>query len=223
MRGVYGPESRSSFIGGLAHRVFARHLSTGPIDDADFAAVCREEIGGGMNPKLAALGLKPSQLSGVIEEVGGLYGRFKSLKAEGFAAAEVDLEAEPAEGVVLRGSIDAIFDDELGPRLVDWKTGNLGDPDTQLSFYALLWAMEREEIPASLEAVSVKTGERSQTVPSRASIDVTATRAAKAVDALRRSWRHGSELERSAGPWCRWCPLLDECSEGRAAVAVLDA
>ncbi|MDP2623173.1 MAG: hypothetical protein Q8Q29_05200, partial [Actinomycetota bacterium] len=57
LRGVYGPESRVSFVGGLAHRIFARHLSGGPIDPEDFAAACREEIGGGMNAKLAALGL----------------------------------------------------------------------------------------------------------------------------------------------------------------------
>ncbi|MEE9298912.1 MAG: PD-(D/E)XK nuclease family protein [Acidimicrobiia bacterium] len=223
LRGVYGPESRSSFIGALAHRVFARHLSIGSIDDADFVAVCREEIGGGMNPKLAALGLKPSQLTGVIEEVGGLYDRFKTLRAEGFAGAEVTLEAEPADGVVLRGSIDAVFDTDGGVRLVDWKTGNLGEPDTQLYFYALLWALERGEIPVLIEAVSVKTGERTDAVPSRTLIDGTATKAARAVDALRESWRRGSELDRIAGPWCRWCPLLDECSEGRAAVEVLEA
>ena len=220
MRGSYGPESRSSFVGGLAHRIFARHLTSGPI--ADFGAACREEIGGSMNPKLAALGLKPSQLAGVIEDVSGLYDRFKTLQADGFAGAEVALESDPAPGVVLRGSVDAVFDDEGGVRLVDWKTGNLGDPESQLAFYALLWAMEKGDIPALLEAVSIKTGERSESVPSRELIDDTATRAAQAIVALRISWGSDDSLERVAGPWCRWCPLLDECSEGRAAVALLE-
>ena len=88
MRGVYGPESRVSFVGGLAHRIFARHLSGGPISPDVFESACREEIGGGMNAKLSALGLKPSALAGVIEEVGQLYDRFKAMGTEGFEGAE---------------------------------------------------------------------------------------------------------------------------------------
>ena len=42
LRGVYGPESRASFVGGLAHRVFARHLTGGPIGAEDFAKLRRE-------------------------------------------------------------------------------------------------------------------------------------------------------------------------------------
>jgi hypothetical protein len=106
--------------------------------------------------------------------------------------------------------------------LVDWKTGGLGDPDTQLAFYSLLWAMERGELPARVEAVSVQTGERTDTVPSRPLIDQTAVDVAGAVDALRTTWATGASLERLAGPWCKWCPLLDECSEGRATVDLLN-
>lgn len=221
MRGVYGPESRASFQGGLAHRIFARHLASGPIEPADFTAACREEIGGSMNPKLASLGLKPSELGTVIDEVRGLYDRFKTLRVDGFEGAEVMLEVEPIEGVVMRGSVDAVFSSDGGVRLVDWKTGALGDTEAQLSFYALLWAMERGDIPGLLEAVSVKTGERTESVPSRRSIDETAVRAAAAVDALRRAWSDGTSLERVGGPWCRWCPLLDDCSEGRSTVDLL--
>jgi len=223
MRGVYGPESRASFVGGLAHRIFARHLTSGPIAPDQLVPACREEIGGGMNPKLVSLGLKPSELGSVIEEVSGLYDRFKTLKAEGFAGAEVSLDHQPADGVTLRGSVDAVFDDDGGVRLVDWKTGNLGDTEAQLSFYSLLWALERDEIPARTEAVSVKTGERTEAVPSRSSIDDTALRAAKAVDSLRSSWSDGGELQKIAGPWCRWCPLLDDCTEGRATVDLLSS
>lgn len=221
MRGVYGPDSRSSFVGGLAHRIFARHLTEGPIDRVDLTAACRQEIGASMNPKLASLGLKPSELSGVIDDVAGLYERFKTLGSDGFVGAEVGLESMPAEGVTLRGSIDAVFDGSDGVRLIDWKTGNLGDPGPQLSFYALLWALERGEIPSRVEAVSVKTGERRETIASRDLVDDTAARVAGAVDELRSSWAAEASLERRAGPWCRWCPLLDECSEGRATVDLL--
>jgi len=219
MRGVYGPESRPSFVGGLAHRVFARHLNDGPIEDLTTA--CREEIGSSMNPKLGSLGLKPSELAGVIEEVAGLYDRFRTLGAEGFAGAEVALEAAPDEGVVLRGSIDAVFEDDGGVRLVDWKTGRLGETDDQLAFYALLWAVVRDDLPGRVEAVSVQTGERSESVPSRASVEATMAEVVEAVEQLRRSWESEGDLERVAGPWCRWCPLLDDCSEGRAAMELL--
>ena len=224
LRGVYGPESRASFVGGLAHRLFARHLSNGPIPADGISAACREEIGGGMNMKLTSLGLKPSQLTAVIEEVGGLYQRFKQLGMEGFTGAEVGLEVVPAEGVLLRGSIDAVFDDgSAGTRLVDWKTGSLGDPAPQLAFYSLLWTMDRGEVPGRVEAVSVGSGERTDEVPTTAGVQATAVRVGRVITELRTTWSDGGEFSRTAGPWCRWCPLLDECSEGQAARSVFDA
>src|SRR3990172_9494406 len=148
----------------------------------------------------------------ILEEVGDLYDRFKTLGTEGFEGAEVSLEATPVEGVLLRGSVDAVFQaGEAGVRLVDWKTGNLGDPGLQLSFYSLLWALDRGEIPGRVEAV-----------PTRAGIEETAAKAASMITALRESWRSGSDLERLGGPWCRWCPLLEECPEGRAATRLLE-
>ena len=223
LRGIYGPESRASFVGGLAHRVFARHLREGPIEAGRFGGVCREEIGASMNPKLVALGLKPSALGQIVDEVGALYQRFRTLGADGFEGAEVALDSEPSEGLTLRGVIDAVFGGgETGTRLIDWKTGGLGDPEPQLGFYSLLWALERDEIPGKVEAVSVSSGERYEEVPTRAGVLEIAGRVAAAVDDLRESWDTGKPLSRVAGPWCRWCPVLDECSEGRAAKALLD-
>lgn len=221
MRGEYGPESRRSFVGGLAHRIFARHLTGGPIDDTGLEAACREEIGGGMNVKLAALGLRPSELRTVITEVGELYRRFRSMPADGFEGAEVQLEVQPAAAVTLRGAVDAVFTEGGGVRLVDWKTGSLGEPGPQLSFYALLWALERGDIPARVEAVSVGTGERSDAVPTRAEVEETAHRVAAMVTVVRRAWAAGAEGRRVAGPWCRWCPLLDDCAEGTATTELL--
>jgi hypothetical protein len=223
LRGFYGPESRPAFSGSLAHRIFARHLTSGPIPEAGFAGACREEIGTALNPKLSALRLRPRELAGVIQEVASLYQRFCRLGLQGFAGAEVSLEAEPAEGVTLRGKVDAVFDDgEAGTRLTDWKTGALGDPGPQLSFYALLWALERGDLPGRVEAVSLSSGERVDEVPTRAGVQATAAEAAQVVNLLRRAFASGGHLERAAGPWCRWCPLLDECEEGRAATALLD-
>jgi hypothetical protein len=223
LRGLYPAESRAAFTGGLAHRLFARHLSGSPIPPADLSTACREEIGGSMNYKLAALRLRPSELTRVIDEVGILYERFRHTAAAGLVGAEVRMEVFPAEGVTLRGVVDAVFDDgEAGVRLVDWKTGALGDPTAQLRFYALLWALDKGDLPGRVEAVSVGNGERTEEVPSRAGVAATAGEVSAAIGMLRRAFSTGEHLRQTAGPWCRWCPLLPECEEGRAATALLD-
>lgn len=223
LRGLYGPDSKTAFRGGLAHRVFARHLSDGPIPSDGFEMACRQEIGSSnMNMKVVDLKLKPSDIRNLIEEVGHLYERFKTLSSDGFEAAEVSLEHEPSEGVVLKGSVDAVFDDgPAGVRLVDWKTGQLGSSSDQMAFYTLLWTLDRNELPGSVEAMSVKTGERSASVPSLAEVTQTARNVADLVTSVRRASLAQDGLERTAGPWCRYCPVLDSCTEGAAAVHVL--
>lgn len=220
-RGVYGPDTRASFSGGLAHRVFARHLDGGEIPPAGFEQACREEIGSSnLNYKVAALGLKPSALARVIEEVGLLYERFKRLPDEGYEASEVSFEVEPSAGVTLVGRVDAVFNEDSGAKLVDWKTGVLGEVELQLGFYAMLWALEKGELPGMVEAISVATGERFCEVPTRTGVQVTARRVSNMISSLRRSWHEGSEMERRGGPWCSYCPVLDGCREGAAAVDV---
>ncbi len=224
LRGAYPEESKASFTGGLAHRVFARHLTGGAIGETDFGQVCREEIGASMNPKLGALGLKPSQLRNVIHEVGDLYEKFKALSVDGFRTSEVFVEVEPQPDVKLRGSIDAVFDDAGGVRLVDWKTGGLYEVEKQLSFYSLLWAIDRASLPVRVEAVSIGSGERVATVPTVAEVEATASEVATMVGDFRAAFAAGREqIDRVGGPWCRFCPLLDSCGEGAAAVRVADA
>ena len=224
LQGVFGPDSRASFLGSLAHRVFSRHLSAGPIPSEAFAQACKEEIGGSaLNNKLVALELKPSILASMIEEVRGLYERFTRLPNEGFEGSEVSITREPATGVELIGSVDAVYREDLGGhRLVDWKTGDLGEPEDQLLFYALLWALDKQELPAYVEAVSVRTGERYRTVPTTSDVNRVALEVGGLVDDLRQAWAEGIEPERHGGPWCRYCPLLEDCVEGKAAGALLD-
>lgn len=221
-RGEYGPESRASFRGGLAHRLFARHLEEGPIEASEFEQVCRQEIGGSnLNHKMVDLGLKPSELAGLISEARSLYERFTAFPADGFEGAEIFIEHDAGADVELVGSIDARFDDEDGVRLVDWKTGDLGDPMPQLRFYALMWVMARHTLPSVVEAISVKTGERLREQPTLVTIQDTARGVSDLVNAIRRGWESDVQLPRHGGPACRFCPLLDRCDEGRAAATVL--
>jgi PD-(D/E)XK nuclease superfamily len=217
LRGEYPADSDVSFRGGLAHRVFARHLQAGPIEAADVAQVCREEIGLAMNQKLTALALRPSKLNALIAEVGDLYETFKRFPTEGFAAAEVFVEVEPVQGVTLRGSIDAVFGSVDAVRLVDWKTGALGAAQHQLAFYSLLWCLDRKSLPELVEAVSVKTGERHAERPTAEAVSATARAVADMVTAQRRALASNGWIERVAGGWCRFCPLLDTCEEGASA------
>ncbi len=218
--GHYPADTRASFRGGLAHRVFARHLSTGPISAAAFESACREEIGAALNPAMGRVGLKPSELRGLITEIGELYARFKRLPVEGFRAAEVALEHELAGRVVLKGTVDAVFGEDDAVRLVDWKTGQLGPARHQLSFYATLWALERGSLPSVVEAVSVATGERLETTPTTADAEACLEIVADLVSRARERFATGRTIARVAGPWCRYCPVLEGCDEGAAAVSI---
>jgi hypothetical protein len=224
LQGIYGPDSRPAFLGSLAHRIFSRHLTSGPMPSDEFVQACREEIGGSaLNNKLAGLEMRPSALAAIIEEVRGLYERFTNLPTEGFEGSEYSIETTPAVGVDLVGTVDAVYREDLGGhRLVDWKTGELGEPEDQLMFYALLWLLNSEELPACVEAVSVRTGERYHTVPSSADTQRVADDLGEMVNRVRTAWASGQDLERRGGPWCRFCPILEDCDEGKSAEALLD-
>lgn len=219
LAGSYPAETAAGFVGALAHRLFRRHLVAGPIADADVGEACREEIGSGLNEKMAALGVRrPSELRPLVERAGDLYKRFRTFGAEGFEGAEVEVRASPAEGVELVGIVDAVFRDE-GLVLVDWKTGDLGDPESQLGFYALVWALERGEIPHRVEAVSVETGERAAAAVDEAVLARIAGEVSGMISALRAAGDGG--LEARGGPWCRYCPVAEGCEEGTRVLDLL--
>jgi len=224
LKGIYGPDTRPAFQGILAHRIFSRHLTAGPIASEEFAQACKEEIGGSnLNHKLAGLEMKPSSLAGVIEEVRSLYERFTRLPTEGFEGSEVDIDYKGEDGVQLVGTVDAVYREDLGGhRLVDWKTGELGEPEDQLMFYAMLWTLDRDDIPSYVEAVSVRTGERYHTVPSADDISRVASEVAELATEIRRAWSADSALPKRGGPWCRYCPILSDCDEGKSAEFLLN-
>ncbi len=171
---------------------------------------------------MASLSLKPSEFKAITAEVEQLYERFKSLPTEGFTGAEVDVQSEPIQGILLRGRVDAVFVDGDDVRIVDWKTGSyLEDAEPQLAFYAMAWKLAKGSLPTTTEALSLKTGERRVTRPTNEETAVTEAKVSDMIAALRDAMSKRSEMPRTAGPHCRWCPLLEECGEGTAAVEIL--
>ena len=221
LMGIYAPETKASFSGILAHRIFARHHVEGPIDDAVFPKVCKEEIGQALNPKLASLAMRPSELRGVIAQVGELYARFRGVRLGECAGVEELLEVDVGAGVTLRGRIDAVMTDERGVRLVDWKTGSLGDSEPQLGFYALLWALSKGELPVKVEAFSIASGESFSDAPSVSSVTRIANQVAEMVGEMRAGFSDESLVAKRGGPACRYCALNVSCQEGIAAIRLL--
>lgn len=215
--GKFGADSIASFKGRLAHAVFARHLESGDIADHEFEGVCRREIGGStLNYRMVDLGLGIAAMRETIAEVGEMYQRFKKYPTEGFAGAEVHIEHDFRPGVTILGRIDAIYDEDGSVRIVDWKSGELGEAEHQLRFYSLLWTLSKGKMPGAVEAFSVRTGESYRERPDQQSVDAVADE----IDALVADVRSGEALERRPGMYCRFCPILSECSEGQAAQRV---
>ncbi len=222
IRGIYGPPTKAAFRGSLAHKVFARHLEEGEIAPDMFVQVCKETVGEHLGSQMAALHMKPSGFNALVAEVRSMYERFKALPTTGFTAAESSFEYDGGANITIRGRIDAVFTDPGGTRIVDWKTGSfLGDAGPQLDFYAMAWNFTHNEIPAATEASSLATGENVHRTPTAASIDRTTHDVGEMVTALRTAIDTGADLERLAGPYCSWCPLLEGCDEGASALALL--
>ncbi len=224
LRGIYGEDSVASFTGALLHRVIRHHLEDGPIELESIPHVCRVEIGQGrLNSKMNAVGLgSSSRLEPIFASIAEKYERFQRYPQGGFQSAEHLIEVEPVEGVTLVGKIDAVFNDAGGLRLVDWKSGDLGSPRTQLGFYALIWAFHSGTMPSEIEVVSLGTGERHAERVTEAWLGSVAATVSDLASEIRRFWATGDPLPLSAGPGCRYCPLNDQCSEGQAALALLE-
>lgn len=222
VQGVYPEPSVALLRGSLAHRIFARHLTEGPIPADDFEMVCKQEVGAHLGGTMASLSMKPSAFRAMVVEIEQLYGSFKNLPTEGFDGAEVDVDSEPYEGVRIKGRVDAVFSDEDGLRIVDWKTGGyLDDAEPQLDFYAMAWFLANEQMPKRMEAISLRTGEKRVAIPTEERVRETEARVAEMIEDLRSALSDRSDLPRMAGPHCSWCPLLDDCGEGADALRIL--
>ncbi|MCZ7533477.1 MAG: PD-(D/E)XK nuclease family protein [Acidimicrobiia bacterium] len=222
LQGFYGKPSIASFKGQLAHKIFATHFDEGEIRDEDFSHVCRVAAGTHFGGTMGELRMSKSGFDAIVLEIQALYDRFKALPFDGFRATEMEFDLDAGGGITVRGSMDAVFDSDDGVRIVDWKTGtHLSDKQSQLEFYAMVWKLLNDEIPATAEAMSVATGENVHLEPTEESVLATQADVGAMIEDLRRAMATGTDLERRAGPYCAWCPLLEDCAEGRKAIEIL--
>jgi hypothetical protein len=222
VRGIYGTPSVAAFKGNVAHKIFASHLEDGEIPTEEFEQRCKEMVGRHLGEQMASLHMTRSDFSELVAQVGELYERFKLLPTDGFSVAETPFNVDVGNGLTLKGRIDAVYDDENGKRIVDWKTGSfLGDAAPQLEFYAMAWQLLHDELPVLIEASSLATGEKVHITPTEASVELTVRSVGEMIQRLRLAIEAGSDLARVAGPYCQWCPLLDTCDEGTSALDIL--
>lgn len=216
---AYPAETQDSFRGALVHRLIARHMRLGPIEDVEGAA--RAEIGEALNEKMVTLGInRPSLLAPLIAEANDLYRRFAKFPTDGFEEAETTVDHQLVDDVFLVGKIDGVFVEGQSKVLRDWKTGPLGKPFEQLLFYALVWLLARGEL-AKVEAISLQTGERASREPSIPDLQKVADRLGNMVSTIRTVWEEESAPVKIAGPWCEYCPISLGCEEGQQALILL--
>lgn len=217
------PTNLSQFLGSLSHRLFARDLKEEPLDTHNFTQYCREEIGRGkLNREMNELKLKPRNLETHFADLAEQHRKFQSfpIKRDQVEEVEYTLRSTPAPDVILQGRVDAVFRDESGVRIIDWKTGRLNQVENQLAFYALLWALEYEEVPKSVEGRAL-SGETYIAHPTVRELQELAADISGAVSELRRILAAEDEAgEMRGGNWCRYCTLLPDCPEGRVVSIV---
>jgi len=126
--------------------------------------------------------------------------------------------------VILRGKVDLTLGapDGLvaGKVLVDLKTGTAKPAHLDdLRFYALVETLRLGTPPLRLGTYYLDQGRLLPEDVSEGLLDSTVARVVAGVNKMVELERKLREPVRRAGPMCRWCPLLDECADGRARQA----
>jgi len=220
-RGIYGDQSRAGWIGQLVHRLIARDLRDGGLENIEQAA--REEIGSThLNYDQNMSVGKPSDIRRAIAEALESFNDFRQLPRPSLDHVEVSITVDAGSEVTLKGIIDGVESVPEGIRLIDWKSGPVRpEAEIQLRFYALLWLLGKGQMPVVAEAVSIRTGERAGYEVGIESLQDLVGDIDELVTSVRHALADGSDLVLQSGPWCRHCPILDDCDEGQTAVSIL--
>jgi replicative DNA helicase len=96
-------------------------------------------------------------------------------------------------------------------------TGELGDAEAQLDFYALVWSLSGQQPGATgVRAVSVGTGEVYDAAVTNDRLGATTAEVAALITDLR-----GADRVYRPGPYCWRCPIVEGCEAGTRALTLL--
>lgn len=131
------------------------------------------------------------------------------------------------ERVTLQGKVDLQLGQPEGTMagkvLVDFKTGRLSPMHLEdLRFYALIETLRTGTPPRRVASYYLDQGRfvpEDVTVPR---LESTVARVVAGVAKMVALDRGDREPVKITGPACRWCPLLDDCTEGRTALSLAD-
>lgn len=128
----------------------------------------------------------------------------------------------PNDGpIVLQGKVDLVMGRPVGVEsrkvIVDLKTGRPSTRHRQdLGFYALLETLVRGVPPRKVATFYLDAAEAQVEDVSERLLRTAIRRTLDAINALVELEAEGRAPLRRAGVTCRWCPLADDCADGRA-------
>lgn len=221
------PPGEAALAGSFAHRVLELLMQRAPEHRTPEEAkrIARQEW-----PETEA---QPDYLALDYDETKGRRFRWKAWQAiEGLwkledpatvevAATEQDIEAELA-GVPFRGIVDRIEREGDGLVVTDYKSGKAPSPRfrrsrlDQVLLYAAAVEADSGEMP--VRARLLYLGQRPVGIDvNRTEIDVVTEKLAATWAGIERACA-SDDFEPRTGPLCGWCPYIDRCPEGAAAV-----
>lgn len=147
---------------------------------------------------------------------------FPPIKPQWWPVPEAPVRVELFDGrIVLSGRVDLALGQPrgsvAGKVLIDFKTGGSHRSHTDdLRFYALLDTLRLGTPPRLLASYYLDRGEAH---PEHVTADLLRATLRRTTDGVRRIaelLHTDAEPGRRAGPYCRWCPALEDCPEGRS-------
>jgi RecB family exonuclease len=131
----------------------------------------------------------------------------------------------PLEGpILLRARVDLMIGRPLGDEsrkvIIDLKTGRPNPKHRQdLGFYALLETLARGVPPRKLATFYLDASEAHVEDVSERLLNTAVRRTLDGINAMVELEAEGRAPIRRPGTSCRWCPLSDDCPDGRARLA----
>lgn len=145
---------------------------------------------------------------------------FPPLPATAHPVLEATAKWKPAGTIELTGKVDLAVGRPEGREsrvlIVDFKTGNRSPHHRDdLRFYALVQTLRQQVPPRKLASYYLDYSEAETEDVTEGMLVSALTRTVRGIERHIELQFEGAEPVKKVGVACRWCPLRDECAEGR--------